>query len=73
MLDDKRLSYCTVKNWVTGFRTGHLSTEDEERCGRPTQVIVPENMDAIHSMVLNDRIISAEKIAETLAIFRERE
>jgi hypothetical protein len=29
-LGDKRPSYSTVRNWVTGFRTGHLSTEDEE-------------------------------------------
>jgi hypothetical protein len=72
MFGDRRLFYCTVKNWVAGFRTGHLSTEDEERCGRPTQMIVPENVDAIHSMIPNDRTISAEKIGETLAIFRER-
>jgi predicted regulator of amino acid metabolism with ACT domain len=29
-------------------------------------------MDAIHSMILDDRIISAKKIAENLAISRER-
>jgi hypothetical protein len=66
-------TYCTVKRWVAGFRTGHLSTEDEERSGRPTQVTVPENVDAIHSMILGDcRISSSNKIAETLAISRER-
>jgi hypothetical protein len=31
-------------------------------------VTIPENVDAIHSMILNDRRISAKKIAETLAI-----
>jgi hypothetical protein len=46
-------------------RAGYLSTEDEECSGRPTQV------DAIHSMILGDRRISAEKIAETLTISRE--
>jgi transposase len=52
-LGDKRPSYSTVKNWVARFRTGHLSTEDEERSGRPTQVKIPEN-NAIHSMILDD-------------------
>jgi hypothetical protein len=28
-LSDKRPSYCTVENWVTGFRTRHVSTETE--------------------------------------------
>jgi transposase len=54
-------SYSTVKNWVVRFRTGHLSTEGEERSGRRTQVTVPENVDAIHSMILDDRRISAKR------------
>jgi hypothetical protein len=49
-----------------------LSTEDEECSGRPTQVTVPENVDAIHSIILDYRRMSAKKIAETLAISRER-
>jgi transposase len=53
-LGDKRPSYPTVKNWVARFRTGHLSTEDEESSARPTQVTIPENVDAIYSMILDD-------------------
>jgi hypothetical protein len=53
-LGDKRPSYSTVKNWVARFRTGHSSTEDEERSGSPTQLTIPVNMDAIHSMILDD-------------------
>jgi hypothetical protein len=55
-LGDKRTSCSIVKNWVVRFRTGHLSTEDE-LSGRPTQVTIPANMDAIHSMILDDRRI----------------
>jgi hypothetical protein len=52
-LGDKHPSYSTVKKWVARFRTGHFSTEDE--CsGRQTQGTVPENMDSLHSMILND-------------------
>jgi hypothetical protein len=36
-LGDKRPSYSTVTNCVARFRTGHLSTEDVECCGRPTK------------------------------------
>jgi transposase len=60
-LSDKRPSYSTVENWVARFRTGHLSTEEEEGSGRPTQVTIPENVDAIYSMIQDDRIISARK------------
>jgi hypothetical protein len=52
-LGDKRLSYSKTKNWIATFRTGHLSIEDK-RSGRPTQVTIPENVDAIHSMILDD-------------------
>jgi hypothetical protein len=45
-LGDKRPSYCTVKNCIAKFRTGHLSTEDE-RFGRPTEVTVPVNVETI--------------------------
>jgi transposase len=41
---DKRPSYSTAKNWAAGFRAGHLSTEGEERSGRPTEVTAPENV-----------------------------
>jgi transposase len=53
-LADKHPSYSTVKNWVARFRTGYLSTKDEERSGRPTQVTIPENMDVIRSMIMGD-------------------
>jgi hypothetical protein len=35
-------------------------------------VTIPENVDAIHSIILGDRRISAKKITETLAISRDR-
>jgi transposase len=57
MIGDKRPSYSTVKNWVARFMTGHLSTEGEEHSGRPTERTVSENMDAIHSMILDERRI----------------
>jgi transposase len=67
-LHDKHPPYCTAKNWVARFKTGQLSTEGEGRSGRPSQVTVTENMDAIYSVILDDQRISTKKIAETLLI-----
>jgi hypothetical protein len=47
-------SYSTVTNGVARFRIGHLSTEDDDCSKRPTQVTIPENVDAIHPMILDD-------------------
>jgi hypothetical protein len=45
---------------VARFRTGYLSTENEESSERPAQVTVPENMDAIRSTILDDQRITAK-------------
>jgi hypothetical protein len=63
-LHEKRPSYCTVKNWVSGFRTGHFSTEDKECFGRPTQVTIPENVEAIHCNTLDNKKKFTERYPE---------
>jgi hypothetical protein len=45
-----------------------LNTEDKECSGRPTQATISENVGAIHSIILDDRRISAKNTVETLAI-----
>jgi hypothetical protein len=69
-LGDKRPSNSTAQKWVATFRTGHLSTEDEERSGIPTLVSLPENMDTINA--IDDLRISTKRTAESMAISRER-
>jgi hypothetical protein len=65
-LDQKMsVTLCDRKNLICGVRTGHLGTEDKECSGRPTQVTIPENVNAIRSMILDIRRISTKKIAET--------
>lgn len=46
-------SFTTVYNWVNEFQCGQVSTQDEPCFGRPVDVIIPEMIDKIHSMVLN--------------------
>ena len=72
VLKDDCPSYSTVKMWVSRFRTGHFEVTDEPRSGRPSSATTEEKADAVHVMILEDRRISANVIAETLGISRER-
>jgi hypothetical protein len=65
-LGEKILSYSTVINWVSRFKTGHFSTKGEDHPGGPLVVSVSENVDAVRSMILEDRRMSARKIAKNL-------
>ncbi|KAF7277691.1 hypothetical protein GWI33_009302 [Rhynchophorus ferrugineus] len=49
-----------------------MSTEDGERSGRPKQVVTDENIKKIHKMILNDRKLKLNEIADTLKISTER-
>ena len=71
-LGDKCPSYSTVKTWISRFKTGHFTVEDEPRSGRPTTSTDPATSDAVHELILEDRRISAKKIAQVLDISRER-
>jgi hypothetical protein len=64
---DKHSCHSIAKNWVAGFRA------DEDPSGKPTQVTIPENVNAIRSMIMDNRRISTTKIAETMVISQERE
>ena len=64
--------YATIKNWVAQFKRGNFSTCDAPRPGRPKTVTTPEIIDQIHELILEDRWISAESIAEQLGISHER-
>jgi len=57
-------SYATVKNWVTQFKRGDFTTCDEPPLGRPKTVTTPEIADQIHELILEDRRISSNSIAE---------
>ena len=57
---------------MTQFKRGDFSTCDAPRPGRPKTVNIPEIIDQIHELTLEDRRISAKSIAEQLGISRER-
>jgi len=65
-------SYAIVKNWVAQFKRGDFSTCVAPRRGRHKTVTIPEIINQIHELILEDRRISAKSIAEQLGISRER-
>jgi len=71
-LGDHASSYATVKNWVAQFKRGDFYTCDAPRSGRTKTVTIPEIIDHIHEIILEDRRVSAKSIAEQLGISCER-
>ena len=71
-LQEHAPSYTTVKNLVIQFQRGDFSTCDAPRPGRPKTVTTPDIVDQIHELSLEDRLISANSIADQLFISRER-
>ena len=64
-------SYATVKKWAAEFKQGRVSirvVEDDPRSGRPKSSTTDEQVDAIHRMVLDDRRLAVEQIAEFIGI-----
>jgi len=57
---------------VAYFKSGDFSTCDAPHPGRPKTVTIPEIIDQIHKLILEDRRISAKSIAEQLGISRDR-
>uniref|UniRef100_A0A6M2DR05 Putative histone-lysine n-methyltransferase setmar-like protein n=1 Tax=Xenopsylla cheopis TaxID=163159 RepID=A0A6M2DR05_XENCH len=64
--------YHVVKYWFAKFKTGHMGTKDDERSGRPKEVVTPENIKKIHKIIFDDRKVTLIEIAETLKISSER-
>ena len=65
-------SYASVKNWVAQSKRGDFSTCVAPHPGRPKTVTTLEIIRQIHELILEDRRISAQSIAEQLGIPYER-
>ena len=62
----------TVYKWFQNFRSGHMSTTDAERSGRPVEATTQEIIDKIHDMVIDDRRVKVREIASAVGISSER-
>jgi histone-lysine N-methyltransferase SETMAR len=65
---DEAPSFATVKRWYNEFHRGRHSLSDESREGRPKSVVVPENIDAVQNLIMQDRHITYREIEASLGI-----
>jgi len=65
---DQAPSYSTVKNWYNEFNRGRSSLNDEFREGRPKTSVVPENIDAVRELIMQDRHVTYREIEASLGI-----
>jgi len=61
-------SLATVKRWHTEFKRGRESLDDDPKSGRPPTSINDKNIDAVHDLIMADRRITIDKIADILVI-----
>ena len=54
--------------WYGKFNRGHSSLQQEFRKGRQKSVVVPETIDAVHQLILQDRHVTYREIETTLGI-----
>ena len=71
-LGDDAPALSTVKKWAAEFKRGRKSLEDDPRLGRPFTATTQENIDRIHQMVMNDRRLTINHLANVIGISRER-
>ncbi|CAI9733412.1 Hypothetical predicted protein [Octopus vulgaris] len=62
----------TVQKWAAEFRKGRENLEDDSRSGRPATATTEENIDRVHHMVMDDRQLTINQIANAIRISRER-
>lgn len=65
---DEAPSQDTVYRWFREFSRGRNSLKDDFREGRPKSVVVQENIDAVHQLVLLDRHVTYREIEASLGI-----
>ena len=65
-LRDDASALPTVQKWAAELRRGMESLEDEPTCmsGRPATATTQENIDGVHHMAMNDRLLTVNQIAK---------
>ena len=58
----------SVYRWYVEFNPGRSSLQDEFREGHPKSVIVPETIDAVPQLILQDRHVTYREMEITLGI-----
>ena len=66
--DEAPPSRTSVYQWYGEFNRGHSSLQDEFREGRPKSIVVPETIDAVRQLILQDHHVTYREIETTLGI-----
>jgi transposase len=61
-------SFSTIKKWAAKFKCGRNGLEDDPREGRPKSATIPEIIEQVHNMVLDDQQMKVRETAETIGI-----
>ena len=61
-------TFTAIKYWVTEFKRGRMSCQDEHRIGRPNEPITTEMVKEIHKMVLDDCRLKVPELADMVGI-----
>lgn len=65
---DEAMSRSQIFDWHSRFQHGRISLDDDERSGRPSTSIIPENVEKIRQLVHNDRRSTIKELAEAVGI-----
>lgn len=65
-------SFSTIKTWAAEFKRGRTSIFDEDRSGRPKTATTDEIVEKVHQIVMEDRRLKLDEIAEASGISHER-
>ncbi|KAG5330265.1 MOS1T transposase, partial [Acromyrmex heyeri] len=63
------LSMTTVRYWFNEFKRGRSSVFDEERPGRPADMVTEEIVEKVHDMILADRRMKVHEVAEAVILY----
>lgn len=65
---DEAPSKTTVYHWFSEFNRGRSMLTDEVKAGRPKSVVVPQNIEAVRKLIMDDRHVTHREIEATLDI-----
>ena len=55
---DEATAYSTIKNWFNKFNNGRSSLKHKFRKGPPKTAAVPENIDVVGELIMQDRHVT---------------
>ncbi|PNF17592.1 hypothetical protein B7P43_G14400 [Cryptotermes secundus] len=65
---DKSLGQTQTYNWYKCFKNGWTLTDDDDRSGRPSAGITPENVAKVRDLILQDCRLTIQDLCNTLGL-----